>query len=337
MVKSSIQQWTAQRHVKMMNRNEITFDSIFQRSVCWDIKRKSLLIHSLVDGYLVPNFTATKNADETYDFLDGKQRSYTVKEFLEDGFKLSNKTPQTTLDDGTPYPLKGKRFSDLHEDIKERLNGFIFKVDYFIGISNNEIKEQFDRLNNGKALTVIEKTRIHATNLEQISETANHEIFNVILSETQVAKFENEDYTIKTWLILCENTPKFSAESIRDKISSTSMTTEQMSNINSVYNKMLLAHTIIKSKVDDEALKKLFGKINFLTLIPVVQQSISDNVSIDDLVNWILTFFDSEDGAAINADYRKASTNATTSRKSITNRHNAIMESYNKQFAVKTA
>jgi uncharacterized protein with ParB-like and HNH nuclease domain len=81
MIKKANIQWPAKQLTKMIERGTINFDNAVQRGYVWDNNRKSLLIHSMIEGYPIPAFYAAKN-DNGYDMLDGKQRLNTIARIM---------------------------------------------------------------------------------------------------------------------------------------------------------------------------------------------------------------------------------------------------------------
>ena len=73
MLKRANINWNARQLAKMAEKGTIRFDNAVQRGYVWDVKRKSLLIHSMLIGYPIPPFYASKKGDY-YDMLDGKQQ-----------------------------------------------------------------------------------------------------------------------------------------------------------------------------------------------------------------------------------------------------------------------
>lgn len=47
---------------KLVQKGEIRFDNAVQRGLVWDVERKSLLIHSMLSGYPILPFYATREA-----------------------------------------------------------------------------------------------------------------------------------------------------------------------------------------------------------------------------------------------------------------------------------
>ena len=87
MLKKANINWTAKQLCKMMDKGTINFDNSVQRGYVWDLKRKSLLIDSMINSYPIPPFYAAKN-ENGYDMLDGKQRASAIHEFISGKFAL---------------------------------------------------------------------------------------------------------------------------------------------------------------------------------------------------------------------------------------------------------
>ena len=119
------------------NKGTLTFDNPIQRSGSqWTLLQKSLLIHSILMGYPIPNcyFLKTKdeNGNTVYDCLDAKQRLTSVFDFVEGEYELHSATPPCTVD-GFEFDLANLSFEELADDLKDEILGCrmsIFKVEY---------------------------------------------------------------------------------------------------------------------------------------------------------------------------------------------------------------
>lgn len=80
MIKKLNIQWNARQLAKMCMNGSITFDNAIQRGYVWDVKRKSLLIESMILGYPIPAFYSKRGENKVFDMLDGKQRSNAIKQ-----------------------------------------------------------------------------------------------------------------------------------------------------------------------------------------------------------------------------------------------------------------
>ena len=167
MLKKANIDWTAKQLNKLAQKGLIQFDNAIQRGYVWDVKRKSLLIHSMLVGYPIPPFYAAKNG-EGYDMLDGKQRTGAIMDFLNGKFELTD-IPEVEVEneDGTTdmVDINTLHFDEMEEILRDELESYSLTVYYFDGITEEEISEMFFRLNNGKPLSAIELSRAKAKSM----------------------------------------------------------------------------------------------------------------------------------------------------------------------------
>lgn len=172
--------FTVKRIYENTKNGNIVYDHPMQRKAGqWNKEQKSLLIHSILAGYAIPQTYALQldsNFDEAFSVLDGKQRCTTICEYLSDGFALDKKTPDVTIkkreivtdEDGnrtarfvnTDYEIAKKKFSELDESLRDRILEFNMNVIILSDCSDEDIEDQFYRLNNGTPLTTDQKTRV---------------------------------------------------------------------------------------------------------------------------------------------------------------------------------
>jgi len=170
--------------IKKINENiskgNIVFNHPMQRKPGqWDNEQQSLLVHSILGGYAMPPVYAQPIFEgdiEAFSVLDGKQRFTTIYDFANDGFKLSENTPSIyrknnriiTDKNGQrrkesiieELEIAGKYFSEIDGYLQEKLNDTLISVIMFTDATDEEIEDQFYRLNNGTALTKDQKTRV---------------------------------------------------------------------------------------------------------------------------------------------------------------------------------
>jgi hypothetical protein len=172
MIKKANIQWSAKQLTKGIEKGTINFDNSVQRGYCWDNNRKSLLIHSMIEGYPIPAFYAAKN-EIGYDMLDGKQRSNAISEYINNRYAITA-LPEVTTEAGETIDINGLTFEQLPEELQDRIKDYSLTVYYFDGITDDEVNEMFFRLNNGKPLTAIELTRVKAKSIEKIKGIGKH-------------------------------------------------------------------------------------------------------------------------------------------------------------------
>lgn len=64
-------QWSGKQLFKKVMSGDVLFDCTVQRGYVWDTSRKSLLIHSMIEGYPVPAVFFARREDGKFDALDG--------------------------------------------------------------------------------------------------------------------------------------------------------------------------------------------------------------------------------------------------------------------------
>ncbi|MCD7777351.1 MAG: DUF262 domain-containing protein [Clostridiales bacterium] len=158
----------------------LTFDFAIQRpSNVWSQAQKSLLIHSVLAKYIIPEIIIVREADDSCGpktLLDGKQRLTTIYEYVKDGFALSKNTPDIELftkswienENGDTEEMETseiihigrKKFSQLPSILQRNILDYTFRVNYLDKATNTQIEEQMYRINNGKSQTPAQKSLI---------------------------------------------------------------------------------------------------------------------------------------------------------------------------------
>ncbi|MCD7762716.1 MAG: DUF262 domain-containing protein [Lachnospiraceae bacterium] len=166
--------------VKNTANGNIVYDHPMQRKPGqWNKEQQSLLIHSILAGYSIPQAYALQlheNYDDSFSVLDGKQRFTTICDYVNDGFALIQNLPTITLrkletvtgENGeripkfsdVEYDISGKRYSELDGMLQEIFMDYDFQIILLCDFSDEDVETQFYRLNNGTALTKDQKTRV---------------------------------------------------------------------------------------------------------------------------------------------------------------------------------
>jgi hypothetical protein len=126
----------------------------FQRRPVWTDEEKAFLVDTILRGYPVPEIyvyatpSTDGSASDVVSVVDGQQRLRTCLEFLADQFPVVFDThklePLYTL---TDTPWFNKRFSELDDDQKNSFRRYKLIVRDLEGVSDDEIRHMFHRLN----------------------------------------------------------------------------------------------------------------------------------------------------------------------------------------------
>ena len=325
--------WNAKQLVKMMEKGTIKFDNAVQRGLVWDDKRKSLLIHSMIEGYPIPAFYAAK-VDGCYDMLDGKQRSNAIAEFVKGNYVLTD-LPNITLEDGDEIDISGMVFNELPEEIQDVILSYSLTVYYFEDITDDQITEMFARLNNGKPLSAIELTRVRAKSIETIRQLGRHPLFSVALSEKAINRYTNEDIVIKTWVMLNKENPCLDTKVLRPITETAEFTENDIKTIINVFDTILDCYNYIinleeDSKVHARVAKRLITRTHLISVTPLIRDCLNNGISVETFANFFMTFFNGSRGATNYETYNAHCTSGSGHEQAVTARLDAINDAWEK-------
>ena len=148
---------TEQRTVRSFVRRmpTINLQPTFQRGAVWTKKQKQLLIDSILTDLDIPKiYLHELDDDDEFDeaAVDGQQRLTAITEFFNNEFPLSNQ-----VNDIGNISVKGKRFVELTENLKDKFESYELTVITLADASLEDVEEMFLRLQNGTSLNPAEK------------------------------------------------------------------------------------------------------------------------------------------------------------------------------------
>lgn len=212
--------WTVANIEKMHDEKKVlSFDHPIQRkSEQWSDTQKSLLIHSMLANYPVPNIYVLREDSQELDeknkpvfnyfVMDGKQRLTSVLSYIWGEFPLDENIPTITIDD-VEYQIAGKYFCDLDEPVQYEIKRYKFDIIAFEECSNREIEEIFFRLNNSTPLTKsqVAKAKVGVEIAELINGLLTSKFFTVScnFSKAQLKASDDQKVLIQSMMLLDTN------------------------------------------------------------------------------------------------------------------------------------
>lgn len=334
--------WTMKRLLKEFGN--INFRCPVQRGFVWDIGRQSLFVHSLLNGDIIPPLFLRRLSleDNKYkmEARDGQQRCTTVYRFMKGEFKLS-KIPEYKEGDKFDFRIprgedkkleniNGLSWDDLTEDEKDRIRDATISIYYIDNATDIEADMIFFKLNNGKSLTNTELARAQAKSRDTIKSLGGHELFTKMFSEKAMVN-SSFDMIVKIWFMLNEDEPNLMSDHIKAELKSIDITPEDSSRINNVLD---FALTVYNNISVPKIAKRMITKTHFLSLVPIIDKAIEDDINPAKFVEFVESFYDgkSTKEPTINDIYNEVFNNASASRSHIRVRHNALMNHYEKLF-----
>lgn len=335
MLKRADMTWTAKQLAKVTSKGKITFDNVVQRGYIWDTKRKSLLIHSMLTGYPIPPLYTVKNDDsnDIYDMIDGQQRTRTITDFINGEFALEG-VPEVEVEneDGTTdmVDINTLHFDEMEPALQDELSGCPLLIYYFENVSDDEVAEMFFRLNNGKALSAIELTRVKAKSMKVINEIGQHDIFKSALTEKALARYTNEDIVIKAYAMLHESEPSLETKVIRPLMETADITEKDKKQLFEIFDRILSAFPLIEDK---KVAKRMLIRTHLISIVPWVWKSIQMGLSDKQFAEWFAVFFSGGKSTTISSLYNSCTRGGTAKKESVKKRNDELGKHFNEYFA----
>lgn len=128
---------------RIIDNNEIVLDPDFQRnSNIWNDVKKAKLIESILMGIPIPLFYFAENKNGGLSVVDGLQRLFAIKKFMDDKYPLKNLSYLQNLN--------GLTFSQLERDDQQRIERYQLQVNVISSNTPEYIKLNiFERINSG--------------------------------------------------------------------------------------------------------------------------------------------------------------------------------------------
>ena len=169
---------------KMYRRRDRYDIPDWQRDEVWDLGKKQRLIDSILRGWKLPKFYFIKATGENFLVEDGQQRLTAIWEFFGDEFELAP-------DSATRFGAAN--YSKLPRSIADAFDDFEIEFDVIEDATDPELKEFFQRLQEGVALTSSEKLNAVDSKLRDFCKSlAEHPFFKgtVAIANTRFAHFD---------------------------------------------------------------------------------------------------------------------------------------------------
>ena len=284
-------QWTAKTLVNQMKRGNVNFDNAVQRGLVWDNEKKSLLIHSMVYGYAIPAMYFTRDENKVYDSLDGKQRSNAICEFLNDEFALATDMPPVYDDDGNVEDISGMTFSQLPEWVQDRINEYSLTIYYYEDMTEQEIREFFRRLNNGKPLTAVELTRVNTPCLTVFQELAKHDAIQNVVTTAGKRRFTDENIAMQLYHMATVESPDFSTKSFREWAKSVMTDDETIGKITSGLDAYSMFFADLDPVVDKKIIRAVKTRTHFVSCAYYCYLAVQKEATQDEINQTLKAFF----------------------------------------------
>lgn len=156
----------------------------WQRGEVWTDDRKQQLVDTILRGWKLPKFYFLKQADDQFEVVDGQQRLNAIYEFFSNDLPLSEESRKA---------FGGPCYKDLRTKYSDAFDDFEIEFDEIEDASEEEIKQFFQRLQQGLPLSSSEKLNsVHSKLRDFCRSLTKHSFFSnsISVANTRFAHFD---------------------------------------------------------------------------------------------------------------------------------------------------
>jgi len=158
----------------------------WQREEVWSRHKKQALIDSILKNWKLPKFYFVKTSSDPneYEVVDGQQRLLAIFDFFDNELALYENTVTKV---GASY------YKDLPESVADGFDDYEIEFDEITNANDEELKEYFQRLQEGLPLTSSEKLNsVHSKLRDFCRKLSKHDFFKnkVLASEKRYGHFD---------------------------------------------------------------------------------------------------------------------------------------------------
>lgn len=293
---------------RFIDNNEIILDPDFQRkSNIWKLPQKSKLIESILMAIPLPLFYFAENKNGGLSVVDGLQRLYAIKDFMNDEYVLKDLAYLQTKN--------GLKFSQLERNDQQRIERYQLQVNVMSSSTPEYIKLNiFQRINSGSTPLNKQEMR-HALyqgkSTKLLKELAECDEFKTAVATKLNTVRMKDRYTILRAIVFYLWKNDENIKNINTRIKTdlyndfddflgrymrimNSMTDEYINELKNIFKKsMILLHTIYKKQTFRRSEEKpvfnvvLFESLFFVTAALLNKIHIDNNTWKKELDNII--------------------------------------------------
>ena len=205
-IKSNLDKHTVSWLIRQDTEGKLNKNISIQRKEVWDAERKSNLVVSFLLGIPIESLLFEETEDESYNVLDGKQRTLTLCAYTSDEFALS---PKIRLKEIDGQPLVGLMFSELSDAMRNRILDYELSISVLRPLEENERATVFFMRNQAAALSKMDLSRVLLGEqyLSEFQKLCTHPFLTDKIKLTEPARRKNEDLLVLLQYLLLLKRP----------------------------------------------------------------------------------------------------------------------------------
>lgn len=289
-MKSSSQIKTVQWLLDKNKKNLLDLSVPIQRNEIWNALHKSNLIASILMGFPVESLLFEEEPNgKIYKVLDGKQRSLTLIQFVNNQFKLNHKIKVKEID-GTQ--ITGLTFDKLNPELQQTILNYNLTFTIVRDLTDEERELLFFMRNQAVSLSRLELTRVLMGSqvLDTLKGLLSHPFLTETIQLSEKAKNKYTDQQLLIQFLILEMKPELSFSG-KEIMGFAEDTLRGNGVPQDVENKLSNVMTYLHDAIGGDGKDLKFNRIHIPMLYLVACDALEQNVSPEVFHAWMLQFF----------------------------------------------
>ncbi|MDR0248143.1 MAG: DUF262 domain-containing protein [Oscillospiraceae bacterium] len=315
---------SAEELVEWLKTGAINLDTPIQRGYVWDVKKRGLLINSILTSVPTGSIWFNKTSAGVYEALDGKQRLDTVRAYMNNEFAIwAGVEPKSISVNGEDLPIIGKLFRQLDKELQRKIKGHIFDIYWLNNATNEEKKIIFSRINSGVPIKPADLNRIDILSRAAFTSLAKHPILGLWLGDRKVRKFVDEDVLQDVFCMLCAPKPNLMSKPRSEFLKTTALTAGQEDELRSALDCLKAFHAGVSLNIP--LFSKLRAKVHTEALVYAAVLAVRRGMTREGYVRRMKKFFSgAEHIVSVSEPYNTACRSGSSKEPQVRARMDAI-------------
>jgi hypothetical protein len=323
--------------IDKLKKGTLNLEHRIQRRNAWTEEQGQLLISSILENIKIPGIVVVEENGVRYA-LDGKQRITKTTGFFENKFPLSDNVDYfedidfeelESEESITLQDIIGKRYEELPQAVKNKIQKFEFKVDVYKDLTNEQTKKLYKRYNGGTALTKVQLLHCDSDFMNDvIQQFGSQPFFKDVVNITDKMKnnFIDENVIKQSMLLIhyqgdtgVEDNDLKSFVAEMEEIQDTTDYKELISTMKEITEYMNKALT--------EPLKNM-RRAHVPIIVYVAYRAVKQGTSPENFGEWVRKFLDENTGRKADSEYKDLSGQGASKKSNIKKRIDIALNDY---------
>lgn len=318
-IKSNLEKHTISWLKRQDADSKLNKNISIQRKEVWDAEKKSNLIISLLLDIPIESLLFEEAENESFNVLDGKQRTLTLCAFVEDGFVLS---PKIRVKEINGVSLVGQSFSNLPSAMQEQITEYELSISILRALDEEERATVFFMRNQAVSLSKMDLSLVMLGQraMDIFADLCTHDFMISKIKLTAPARRKHDDLGILLQYLILRTKPEMGFSGA-----------EIMSFCDDIKNgEVEIPMEELRELLDylDESItekKAYLKKVHVPIVLYVAQNAMNTGIGCEQFENWLNSFFENLDA---DGEYMTTCKSGSSKRTNVQTRVRIMSESF---------